>query len=711
MPEAAPDSRRGWDRRDLGLVLLWSLTLPGPGADVSAAVIGGLVTYGTYGIGHPLVFSVWLPVVAGFISARTSLWAASGITRLARRIGAGGARPDATLADGEPARPRGKVSAPRAVPDEVAWLALATLGLLTAFSFNAVLGLALAGAALGDRWSARPILLRRGGVVTRRGLWLAWIPITAVGFHLLSTASGGWGKEALVIGAAAFGVTLVRAYPRQGLGAKARGSPRLAGPARWVLRWAPALIGAVAVALAVVFERRRFATAWQFVAATWMVLAPWVGRIPRQRFRVAGLGVCGVAGVAVAPLIPWSDLRGAALWVTALVTASILFRPWRLRAPPTARVTEVLWGAPLVAMLAIAFPKSSVGDPRREVLDRIVGGFETYGLLWDERLGRLHFTSKDEPWIGSLDPLDGRVVDRIGTEVFHPQRMSLSTDGTWLVVGGLSGVYRTRADALRCWVQLQRGNNVDVAVSRGDVAFVGHESRSRIDTFDLRTGESAFLDLGPLALCSRRIGGWIEIGTVMPGVCRFPYAIEYDRERDDIFVGDYLAGLLLSRTDASTGRTETATRGYMNLGMVPDLRRQLVYVARPYSSRIDVLRAADLSVVAHWDADFGTRELTYGPATDLVLAASFVTGRVRAIDAATGVTAVVYEHVPKLRAVAVDERDGYVLAGGAGGVYRASLPADRAQRARGTLDPTVTPSLGDSDPSCVHQSTPELPRS
>jgi len=154
------------------------------------------------------------------------------------------------------------------------------------------------------------------------------------------------------------------------------------------------------------------------------------------------------------------------------------------------------------------------------------------------------------------------------------------------------------------------------------------------------------------------------------------YSVAVDQARGFAFVSDW-AGGFLHRVNLETGVVKKRWIGLSSFSIKTDSEKGLVYLARPFRSRIAVVDAESLEVLRLLPAGYGVRDLALDTKRNRIAAGNYFDGTVDVVNLKDGKRTRRYDVGPLVRGVAVDPASGEIYAAWTCGLSKLAHPARR----------------------------------
>ena len=195
---------------------------------------------------------------------------------------------------------------------------------------------------------------------------------------------------------------------------------------------------------------------------------------------------------------------------------------------------------------------------------------------------------------------------------------------------------------------------------------------------DPATRRLLFVDEEAPLLAVWDLDAWRLVKEVVLDTPRFFNAnkVTVDAAARRAYVGSWLQGRRLYEVDLDAlALARTAPVGVSVSDIAVDAGRNALYLARPLLSRIDVLDRQTLRRTGGLPTIAGVRKLLWIPDRDLLVAGSFFTGELEAIDMADPARRTRIKAFPRIRGLYYDAPSGRVWIASLRGVF--TVPVDR----------------------------------
>ncbi len=273
-----------------------------------------------------------------------------------------------------------------------------------------------------------------------------------------------------------------------------------------------------------------------------------------------------------------------------------------------------------------------------------------YDLRFDSATRRLYFSNRGgDASVGWIDLGTGE-LRRPPTELGgDPQRLALVHAAHTLVVSSPAGASALDLDTLTDYRSLETRNSVDVDVAGDHVALLVSEASHDIRTLDLITGERHSFP--------------------MPGDLRWPYALEWSPELEQLFVSDWMVSPWVSTSRLDGTPLVKRWVGFMNGDTCVLPERNSILVARMFRRRVDELDAHTLERRGSIPVGFGVREIECDRGRGLLMTLDTFRGVLSVHDVATSRTLASTQVGSGARAITYDAATGTVYAGASAGIF------------------------------------------
>jgi hypothetical protein len=256
----------------------------------------------------------------------------------------------------------------------------------------------------------------------------------------------------------------------------------------------------------------------------------------------------------------------------------------------------------------------SPGVASKDFLHRIPGPKSVYDVRPVDN-ATIYFSTLEKKALGRVDPRTGQIIwSPSFRRLRHMERILCLPRQHGIAVFGHAGFFTFDARTLAVRRQLDEMQFVDTAISPdGSLLYAVREFSSSLFIFSPEHGLLRTVD-----------AGWPLL---------WPYAVRLVSP-DTFFIDNWFFSPLFVRVDLSDGGVRVRRRllGYFQMGMATDVRRRVIYVARPLFRRIDVVDMDSLRVVREIPTPIAVREVELDAKRDLLFAPAFFTGRLQVID-------------------------------------------------------------------------------